>query len=123
MKTQWKAQLIFLAWVAIGVGAGIASSYGANGNTLRWVAPTTREDGTAFNMATEGAHYQVTVVKGSTTTAVTAAATATSLDITSYDAGTTFTITACDKDGLCSVSSNSVKKSGKPSKPTGVDIE
>jgi hypothetical protein len=117
MKTVAIGMLIMLLCAAPG--------FAANGNLLTWSAPTTRTDGSAFNMATEGKEYKVnTVPKGqSVVTTVIKPKEAVSMDITSYGGGTRFTIQACDLNGLCSDDSVQVTKTGKPDKPDDVEIE
>ena len=83
---------------------------------LLWDAPTTREDGTPFDMATEGDGYRVTWEKGAESGDLYLPPTATSMPLTEYRPGTVFTIVACDNQEppLCSGPSNEAKLTGAP---------
>jgi hypothetical protein len=111
---------LLLGALAIGLSVSVLA---AGGNALVWTAPTTREDGSAYNMAADtGSKYVVTHTKGTATGTFNVAGTLLTADITSYAPGTTFTIKACDSANVCSADSESVKKTGAPSRPGGVAI-
>jgi hypothetical protein len=104
-----------LAILLLTVGVAEARPYADR--TLTWECPTTREDASPFNCATEAAGYDLEVTpSGGVATIVELAATATSRIVTADAAGTSYRIRICDLAGACSVWSNAVKKPTRPAK-------
>lgn len=129
-RSSMNGRLVDILFIAAGLAAlGMLASSDAHAREyveqrLTWAAPTTRADGAPFSPATDLAGYDLKVTlpaaagNGASTSVVEIAATATSHPIATYPTGASFTLSACDKAGRCSVPSASVKAPAAPGSVT-----